>query len=93
VAKTCAVKVITAPLLGLSGAVNREVVVDVNAHAGAAVTNARALNSTGTNRPREICRGFKRRLRATMGKCVMGFEAPISYVFIRRRDLKEANAG
>jgi hypothetical protein len=53
--------------------------VEVNAHAaGLAVTNARALNSTGTNRPRDICRGFKRRLRATMGKCVMGFEAPIS---------------
>jgi hypothetical protein len=65
--------------LGLSGAVSRVVVVDVNAaHAGAAVTNARALNSTGINRPRDICRGFKRRLRATMGECVMGLDAPIS---------------
>jgi hypothetical protein len=83
VANTCADKVMTAPLLGLSGAVNREVVVDVNAHAaGAAVTNARALNSTGTNRPRVICREIKRRLKATMGKCVMGLKLQFLSFFV-----------
>jgi hypothetical protein len=74
----------------LSGVVKREVVVDADAHAaGPAVTNARALNSTGINRLRDTCLVEIRRLSATMGECVMGFQAPVrtvsSLAFILRK--------
>ena len=52
-----------------------------DAHAaGPPVTNARALNSTGINRPRDTCLEGIRRLNATMGECVMGFQAPVRTV-------------
>ena len=78
--------VMTAPLDGLSGVVNSEVVVDADAHAaGPAVPNARALNSTGINRPRDTCLEVIRRLNATMGECVMGFKAPELVRLVRKR--------
>jgi|ERR1700678_1534222 hypothetical protein len=73
--------VITAPLAGASGVMKRDVVVGEIAHAaGMAVSNARALNSIGLIRRRDACLGIIRRLRATMGECVMGFKAPINAV-------------
>jgi hypothetical protein len=76
--------VITAPLDGASGVVKSEVVVDEVAHAaGPAVANARALNSTGINRPRDTRLEDIRRLSATMGECVMGFKAPVRTVSSR----------
>jgi hypothetical protein len=74
--------VMTAPLDGVSGVVNSDVVVDEVAHAaGPAVPNARAPNSTGTNRRAKAnCLEGIQRLNATMGDSVMGFKAPIDTV-------------
>jgi hypothetical protein len=69
--------VMTAPLDGLSGVVNRVVVVGEDAHAAGPVTNARALNRAGIKRLRDTCLEFVRRLKATMVECIMGFKAPI----------------
>jgi hypothetical protein len=72
--------VMTDPLDGLSGVVKRDVVVDEAAHAaGPAVSNARALNSTGINRPSDTCLEVIPRLNATMGEYVMAFKAPDSF--------------
>ena len=72
---TCAVMVMTVPLVGLSGVTNRDVVVALDAHAaGTAVTNARALNNSGINRLKDTCREIRRRLTATWVECVIGSE-------------------
>jgi hypothetical protein len=61
--------------------VNSEVVVAADAHAaGPPAVNARALNSTGIHRPRVARLDVVRRLSGGMGKCVIGFRAPIRAV-------------
>jgi hypothetical protein len=76
---TCAVKVMTEPLDGFWGVVKRVVVVEEVAHAaGPAVTNARALNSTGIHRRKDPSLEFMRRVNATVGGCVMGLKAPVN---------------
>jgi hypothetical protein len=79
--------VMTAPLDGLSGVVNRVVVVLDNAHAAGPVTNARALNSTGIHLLGDTCLEVIRRLNATIGFCVMGFIAPIRTVIRKRQSV------
>jgi hypothetical protein len=75
VAETWAVMVITAPLDGLSGVVNKEVVVAADAHAaGPPAANARALNNTGIHRLRKTFVEGTRRLSATMVDWLMGSE-------------------
>jgi hypothetical protein len=75
VAETWAVIVITVPLDGVSGVVNSEVVVGAAAHAaGPPTTNARALNSTGTHRPRDTCLEVIWRLNGVMGDWLMIFQ-------------------
>jgi hypothetical protein len=71
--------VMTAPLDGFSGVVNREVVVAADAHAaGPPATNAKALNNTGIHRPRDTRLEVTLRLGAKMVGWIMGVETPIS---------------
>jgi hypothetical protein len=65
--------VITAPLDGFSGVVNREVVVAADAHAaGPPAINAKALNNTGIHRPRDGCLEVTLGLSGGTGEWLMG---------------------